>query len=259
VRTFLAGRSAATVARALKFGLRECSYDALVAADLLLSIVPPAEALPVAEKLAPLLRRAPRKPLYADCNAVSPETAARIAAVIAGTGCPFVDASIIGPPPLSAGAATIFHASGSEAPRFAQLAKFGLNIAVLDEPVGAASALKMSYAGLTKGFIALGSAMLLAASRGGAAKSLRELARSQPALFAWLTRQVPGMYSKAHRFVGEMHEIADFLGSEVAERQFFSGAAGLYTRLAADYEGTKREINALSAFLAGSGEDLQAK
>src|SRR5262249_19161294 len=112
-------------------------------------------------------------------------------------------------------------------------------------------ALKMSYAGITKGLTALGSAMLLAATRAGAADALRrELADSQPALFAWLSRQVPGMYPKAYRWVAEMEEIADFVQEDGAARGIFEGAAELYERLAADAAGDRREIGALSAFLA---------
>jgi 3-hydroxyisobutyrate dehydrogenase-like beta-hydroxyacid dehydrogenase len=130
------------------------------------------------------------------------------------------------------------------------LARYGLDIVVLDGPIGAASALKMSYAGCTKGLIALGSAMILAAQRAGAGEALqRELAQSQPALLAWLTRNVPRMYSKAYRFVGEMEQIAEFVGTDHPESKFFAGAAGLYTRLAEDHAGANRETGALSAFL----------
>ena len=62
-----------------------------------------------------------------------------------------------------------------------RLAQYGLDIAVLDGPVGAASGLKLAYAGMTKGFIALAAAMVHAASREGLADALRaELARTQP-------------------------------------------------------------------------------
>ena len=59
----------------------------------------------------------------------------------------------------------------------------------------AASAMKMSYAGLTKGLTALGCMVILGAKRGGVADSLRaEFERSQPQLLAWLQRQIPAMY-----------------------------------------------------------------
>ena len=133
---------------------------------------------------------------------------------------------------------------------FAPLGDFGLVIRVMDGPIGAASAMKMSYAGITKGLTALGAMMMLAATRGGVAEGLRaELERSQPALLPWLQRSVPAMYSKAYRYVGEMEEIADYVGEDASAQEMFDAFADFYTRLAADFEGKQDEINALTAFL----------
>ena len=96
----------------------------------------------------------------------------------------------------------------------------------------------MSYAGITKGFTALGAAMLLAATRAGAAEALKaELAESQPALLGWLARQMPAMYAKAYRWVAELDEIAAFVGDDHAEHEMLAAAARLYERIAADYRG----------------------
>jgi putative dehydrogenase len=250
VTTVLAGRSPASVARAREAGMADVSEEDAVSADLLLSIVPPGDALGLSEQIAPLLRTRNEKPVYVDCNAVSPATAADIAAVVAETGCPFVDAGIIGAPPRPNYDGPTFYASGEAAPRFAALNDYGLKIHVIDGPAGAASAMKMSYAGITKGFTAMGAAMVLAASRAGTAQALhQELSQSQPALLAWLTRQVPAMFPKAYRFVAEMEEIADFVGEDTAARQMYEGYAKLYARLAADLDGDKREIDALAAFV----------
>jgi len=164
-----------------------------------------------------------------DCNAINPATVGRIAKVIAAARCPFVDGGIIGPPPKPGAKATRIYLSGPDAERVAVLAEYGLTMPVLPGPVGVASALKMSYAGITKGLTALGAAMMLAATRGGTADFLkRELAGSQPELLAWLTRQVPNMYSKAHRWVGEMEEIAaTFAGAGLTPR-ILEGAADIY-------------------------------
>ena len=59
----------------------------IAAADFMLSIVPPNEALPLAQRLAPALTAANRKPVYADCNAVCPDTVKQIAEAIDATGC----------------------------------------------------------------------------------------------------------------------------------------------------------------------------
>jgi hypothetical protein len=92
--------------------------------------------------------------------------------------------------------------------------------------------------------------MMLAAAREGTAETLqRELAESQPALLAWLTRQMPAMYSKAYRWVAEMEEIAEFVADDPAAQQAYLGYAKFYERIAADYDGDKHEVNALAEFL----------
>ncbi len=254
VITSLAGRGAESIARAASAGMENVPEADLADADILLSIVPPGQALALAERLAPYLTAAVKPLVYADCNAVSPATACHIEAVIAATGNKFVDGGIIGGPPKPGSTGTSIYLSGPYAGELAVLAEHGLEIRVLAGPVGAASALKMSYAGITKGFTALGSAMMLAATQAGAADDLkRELTASQPALLGWLTRQVPGMYSKAHRWVAEMEEISAFAGDgDPAAAHIFRGTTEFYTRLAADFKGGRREIGALDTFLGKS-------
>jgi putative dehydrogenase len=206
-------------------------------------------ALAVATELAPLLAAAPRRGVYVDCNAVSPATVARIAACIAPSGWGFADAGIIGLPPTEA-AGTVFYVAGDAAARFAALAGYGLDVRVLDGPVGAASALKMSYAGMTKGVTAICTAMLLAALRAGAAPALRaELERSRPELLAWARRQTPGAFPRAYRWVAEMREIAAFAGEDPATRAMYEGIAQLYERIAADVAGPNADTRALLRFL----------
>jgi predicted dinucleotide-binding enzyme len=67
VLTSLAGRSEESVARARAAGMTDASPDQIAAADLILSIVPPGDALSLAERLAPALARGNRKPAYVDC------------------------------------------------------------------------------------------------------------------------------------------------------------------------------------------------
>jgi 3-hydroxyisobutyrate dehydrogenase-like beta-hydroxyacid dehydrogenase len=250
VRTSLAGRSADTGARAAKAGMAARDDAAIAAADFILSIVPPAQALPLAQRLAPALRASTRKAVYVDCNAVSPRTVGRIAEAIAPTGCPFVGAGIIGGPPQPERKGPAFYAAGPDAPRFAALADHGLDVRVLDGPLTAASALKMAYGGITKGVTALGAAMLLAATRGGSAEALRrELASSQPELLAWFTRQISGMYPKAYRWVAEMEEVAAFAGDGVETGAIYAAIAEFYQHMARDFAGERKDTEALKAFL----------
>lgn len=250
VLTSLAGRSEASAKRAREAGMRAVDDRALAEADFLLSIVPPGDALALAKRLAPVLTAANKKPVYVECNAVSPPTMLKIADEIATTGSPFVGAGIIGPPPRPGGSNTKIYASGPAAKDLAALNDYGLIVRVLGGPLTAASALKMSYAGITKGFTALGAAMMLAATRGGSAEALKaELAESRPDLLRYLSNQVPAMYSKAYRWVAELDEIASFVGDEHAEREMLAAAARLYERLAEDLEGKKEEIGMLDRFL----------
>jgi 3-hydroxyisobutyrate dehydrogenase-like beta-hydroxyacid dehydrogenase len=250
VLTSLAGRSEASTARAKAASMTAVADAQLTESDFLLSIVPPGDALALAQRLAGVLGAANKKPVYVDCNALSPQTVERIAAVIAVTGCPFVGAGIIGPPPKPGTTNTKFYAAGPAAADFARLNDFGLIVRVLAGPLTAASALKMSYAGITKGFTALGAAMMLAATRGGSAEALKaELAESQPALLGFLTRQTPAMYSKAYRWVAEMEEISDFVGKDYPEHAMLDASARLYERIAADVEDEKREVGVMDKFL----------
>ncbi len=251
VRTALAGRSDASAARARLAGMHDADDATIAGCDIILSVVPPGQAVALAARLLPALAAAPRKPVYVDANAIAPATATRVAALLAPSGVTFVDGGIIGPPPQPGSGATRLYLSGPAAGRAAVLGEWGLVTKVLDGPIGFASAMKLSYAGLTKGFQALAAMMLLAATRAGTDTALREeLAQSQPQLLAWLTRQLPRMPDKAYRWVAEMEEIAAFAGADTAAASSFAAAARLYERLAADYAAAGPEVAALTQFLA---------
>ena len=112
VLTSLAGRSEASAAARARPACSAVGDRELTEADFLLSIVPPGDALALAQRLAGVLTAANKKPVYVECNAVSPQTVNQIAEVIAATGCPFVGAGIIGPPPKPGSTNTKFYAAG---------------------------------------------------------------------------------------------------------------------------------------------------
>ncbi len=277
VLTSLDGRSSETAARAKAAGMTAVSDEAIAGSDFFLSILPPGDALALVERFAPALKAANAKPVYVDCNAINPATVERVAAALAPTGCPFVDAGIIGspptplpdppphagegksmkPPPLAGegrvGGSPRFYASGPAAARFATLRRYGLDIRVLDGALAAASALKMSYAGITKGTQAIGAAMMLAATRAGSADALfKELQGSQKEMLAWFQRALASMPPKAYRWVAEMHEIAGFVSDDPTASELYQGAAHFYQRIAEDFEGGKSDVAALKEFLKKS-------
>jgi 3-hydroxyisobutyrate dehydrogenase-like beta-hydroxyacid dehydrogenase len=160
-----------------------------------------------------------------------------------------VDAAIIGLPPRPGAPSPHFYASGPDAAQVGALAEFGLDVRVLEGPVGAASGLKMCYAGINKGVAAIAAAMILAAARSGASGALyREMSESLPTLLESLRRQIPDMLPKAYRWVGEMREIAAFTAEDTAAPQVFEGFAALFEAIAGDFAQAKVASAALQEF-----------
>jgi 3-hydroxyisobutyrate dehydrogenase-like beta-hydroxyacid dehydrogenase len=249
VLTLLEGRSAATVNRARAAGMEDVSPETIATADLILSIVPPSEAVGLAKELMTHLSESRHKPVYIDCNALSPKTKTEIAGTLAETGCHVIDGAIVGAPPQPGEKGPRIYVSGDHSVQASVLRTLGLDVRQIDGPIGAAAALKMSYAGINKGVIAIGTAMLLAASRSGASAGLyQELGESLPQLLSKFQTGIPDMYPKAYRWVAEMREIAAFLHEDEAAAMMFEGAAQLYDRLATDVANEGKECGNLNGF-----------
>ena len=251
VLTSLKGRSEATLKRASDAGMIGAEDDAIANADIILSIVPPGEAVALAERLAALIVKRNNKPIVVDCNAVNVDTVKRIEEIIGSAQAPFVDGGIIGFPPQPGSKSPAFYMSGEHARDLAVLRDFGLDLRIVEGPVGAASALKMSYAGIVKGLAGISSAMVVAATNAGAADALcDELALSQPAILARLEVALPDMIPKAYRWVAEMQEIAGFLGPDHPASQIYEGFAKWFEHLARDAKGEAVDASLLKAFAA---------
>lgn len=235
VRTSLKGRGEGSARRAREAGAQTFEDDGalLEGADFVLSVVPPAAACSLAERLAPALQAVERKPVYVDCNAVSPATVAKVAAILEPSGCRFADCGILGSAPKGEDPGPRIYLSGPAVQEVAALTRYGLDMRILGGGIGMASALKCSYAALGKGVTAIGAEMILGAQRAGVDEALRrELAANQPQLWAWLSRQLPDIYPKAYRWVAEMEEIAAFLDHTPGGAKIYRGIAELYERLA---------------------------
>ncbi len=231
VVTCLRGRSPRTVALAAAAGIEDVGDDLTLVreADVLLSVLVPAEAAALAKRIAAAVTATKAELLYVDCNAIAPQTATKIASTISAAGARFVDAGIIGGPPAPGRSGPRFYASGTDAHEFAQLSPVGLDVRLIGTEVGQASGLKMCYAALTKGLTALAVELLVAGEALGLSDALRaELESSQSGILAWIERQAPGMPSKADRWVGEMEEIAATLGAVGLTPKMLQGAADLY-------------------------------
>ena len=244
-----AGRSAATRQRAAENDLRE--LDALAqlcaACDIILCVCPPHAA----EAVADAVIEAGFGGLYCEGNAISPQKAGAIGERMSAAGIDFVDGSIVGPPAWQAGT-TRFYLSGPSAGQVAALFEGTLTQAVaIGAEVGKASALKMTFAALTKGSTALLSAIYgVAESLGVRAELEREWGLRSAESVRQRRDQVRGVTAKAWRFAGEMQEIAATFELAGLPPGFFEAAFEVYTRMADFKDAESRpELEAVLAAL----------
>ncbi|NQV82532.1 MAG: NAD(P)-dependent oxidoreductase [Rhodospirillales bacterium] len=232
--TCLAGRSERTKALAQAAGLRDAgSLDAVVEqASIILSILPPASALGLASDVSRAMVRTGAKPVYVDCNAISPATAKAVSGVITDVGAPFIDAGIIGLKPDGVGPGPRFYVSGTDTGPMLSLDGKGFIVKAIGSEPGRASALKMCYAGLTKGTWTLHTAVLLAAEAHGLSAELREeFEYSQGATLAAMEARIPRLPADSGRWVGEMEEIAKTFADAGVSPGFHEGAAAVFRLL----------------------------
>ena len=231
VRWVADGRSGATFARAAAAGLQSVTDLAAGCehAELVISVCPPTVAIDVARAVTATGFAG----TYLDANAISPVTAGEVAALLAASGATPVDGSIIGMPAHQADTTRLYLSGPVAAGLAADLSGGPLSVIAIDGGIGAASALKMAYAGWTKGSSALLLALFAyAAEMGVDGPLLAEWARSQPQLPDQLEGRAAGVGPKAWRFVGEMEEIASALRGVGMTGGFHDGAAATYAALA---------------------------
>jgi 3-hydroxyisobutyrate dehydrogenase-like beta-hydroxyacid dehydrogenase len=228
VWTSLEGRSDLTRLRAEEAGFRDAgSLDRLVAeVDMLLSVLVPAEARPLAESVAAAMQRTGKRPVFVECNAIAPQTVLEIERLVRASGADFIDAGIIGGPPRT-GYSPHFHCSGPSTAILEGLRDHGLDIRVVGPKIGQASGLKMVYAASTKGTTALWTELLVASRALGLEGALRE-ELGEGATARQQMNGIPNMPNRARRWVGEMEEIAaTFAGLGMTPR-ILEGAADMY-------------------------------
>ncbi len=269
VYTALDGRSARTRALAREAGLTDCgsTRELVATCDMVLSILNPGEAIAKAREIAAAMKAAARAVVVVDCNAIAPQTAQEIDRIVRDAEGRFIDAGIVGPPPRGKGT-TRFYLSGPDAHCLAELAPPGIEMRVVSERIGDASAVKMCYGAFTKGTVALAVELLVAARRLGVHEALdRELGESLEGLRDWVLNRLSSMPPKAYRWVPEMLEIAKTFEGVALTPRIAQGAADLYefvgqTPLASESPEEARRRNrdgaAVVDALAAAGAQLGA-
>ncbi|KAI1103979.1 6-phosphogluconate dehydrogenase C-terminal domain-like protein [Jackrogersella minutella] len=283
VATNCRGRSDDTISRAksAQVELLNSDEDLVQSCAVILSVVPPRDAVSTAQRIAdaatgPLRRSASSPPLYfADLNAVAPSSVKHIASLFAGSGVRFVDGCILGGPPALSGSGEwslpSIPTSGphalSEIPGFGERLFATANMRHVGADVGAASGLKMCFASFGKGFTALAIQAFTTAHKLGVLPDLlSELGAVLPDHLKVATRGVVAMAPKAYRWAGEMEEIARTLSDEGGfAPDSFLGAAKVYRTVADDTVlgqekiGKRRRGTTVEDVAAAVAEGLQTK
>lgn len=217
VRCNVSGRSAATRRRAIEAGfiLSTTLTEAILESEVVVSLVPPAQALAVASRFAECLhgrgRVDVRERIFVDGNSISPQSAVAIQATVGAVGARMVDASFFGPA-NSLDKENVLVLSGPAAARVATLFEGLVAVRTIGAAVGAASAVKMSVSTLTKTLPALFlEAACASAAFGQLDVTLDLLDRLYPGIMSFLARTLPTYRQHAARRLDEMREIEHWL------------------------------------------------
>jgi 3-hydroxyisobutyrate dehydrogenase-like beta-hydroxyacid dehydrogenase len=205
-----AGRGEATAERAAAFTDVGSVEELVGTSDVVLSICPPAIAEETAEQVFGLGFGG----IYVEANAISPERMRRIAEL----GPRIVDGSIIAAKGIN------LYLAGNDAQAVSELFDFSeVRVIVLQERVGAASALKMAFGGWNKIGIALTAQAHAIARAYGVDDQL--MAEGVPAdRLQWVA-------DRAWRWAPEMEEVATVCEELDLDDGIPRGAASFYTTL----------------------------
>jgi 3-hydroxyisobutyrate dehydrogenase-like beta-hydroxyacid dehydrogenase len=221
---------------------------------MIVSVCPPHAAVEVAREVA----EEGFAGVYLDANATSPDHAREIESLLSPSGAQVIDGSIIGGPAWKSGN-TWLHVSGA-ASRFAVSCFEGSNVTVIDlsGAVGAASAVKMAYAGYTKGSLALlGATFALAAKENVLDAVQKQWENSGHPLAKTAVDQITRVTAKGWRYSGEMREISETYRSAGLPDGFHLVAAEIYERMSGFKDAAERPSleEVIQAIIAAGGDN----
>jgi len=225
-----AGRSQQTQTRAQQNGLQDARSLAELCRNcsVIISVCPPHAADDVAGQVLGHSFRG----LYLDANAISPQRAVQMGEKMEAQGIAFVDGGIIGGPAWEPGR-TWLYLSGREADRAAAcFSKGPLEVSIVGNQIGRASALKMCYAAYSKGTTALLAGILARAEFSDVRNVLyQQWERDERGFAGRAEQRVRRVTAKAWRFAGEMEEIAATFRQAGLPDGFHLAAADIYRRM----------------------------
>ncbi|MEU9083377.1 DUF1932 domain-containing protein [Streptomyces sp. NPDC048357] len=224
-----AGRSSASAARAAQFGLTAMATlsELLERSDIVLSLCPPAAA----EDLARDVARHGFAGVYVEANAISPERAQRIAALLEPDAT-VVDGGVVGSPPVGSKTPTLY-LSGAVAATGrieALFAGTAVRTAVLGTEIGKASALKLAYASFQKTSRVLVALAVGMAREHGVDQELIEVASRRTDSYLSEPEYIAKTAARAWRWGPELEEAADALAAAGLPTEMLRAAAATLAR-----------------------------
>ena len=227
-------RSHQSVQRSITAGIEESENlsELCDASDFIFSIIPPDKSQQIVDDIIATYRKKKFKAIFCDLNAISPQTSRTNGKKLEEEGIKYIDGGIIGGPPDGKVNPRVY-LSGAFSAELKVLDGCGMDVRVMGGSVGQASALKMCYASVTKGLIALMTGALVTANKLGVYDSLlEEFEDSQSHLHKSMNKGIPSAVHKAYRWVGEMFEISDTYKSAELEGNFHKEAAFIFDLMA---------------------------
>ncbi|MGW1534471.1 DUF1932 domain-containing protein [Streptomyces aureus] len=224
-----AGRSTASVERAARFGLTPVATlaELLDRSDIVISLCPPAAA----ENLARDVAGHRFAGVYVEANAINPERAQRIAALLEPAAT-VLDGGIVGSPPVGGKTPTLYLSGPTAATSRieALFAGTAVRTAVLGTELGKASALKLAYASFQKTSRVLVALAVGMAREHGVDQELIEIASRRTDSYLSEPQYVAKTAARAWRWGPELEEAADALATASLPPEMLRAAASTLAR-----------------------------
>ncbi|MEV4790112.1 DUF1932 domain-containing protein [Streptomyces tuirus] len=223
------GRSTTSAERADLFALTPVATlaELLDRSDIVISLCPPA----VAEDLARVVAELRFAGVYVEANAISPDRATRIAALL-GPDATVVDGGVVGSPPVGGKTPTLYLSGPADATERVETLFAGTAVLteVLGREVGKASALKLAYASFQKTSRVLVALAVGMAREYGVDQELIEVASRRTDSYLSEPQYVAKTAARAWRWGPELEEAASTLAAAGLPPEMLHAAATTLAR-----------------------------
>ncbi|MGA5207942.1 DUF1932 domain-containing protein [Streptomyces variegatus] len=223
------GRSTASVERADQVGLTPVATlaELLDRSDMVISLCPPAAAEDLARDVAACRFAG----VYVEANAINPQRAQRIAALL-DPDATVVDGGVVGSPPVGGKTPTLYLSGPADATERIEtlFAGTAVRTEMLGREVGKASALKLAYASFQKTSRVLVALAVGMAREHGVDQELIEVASRRTDSYLSEPQYVAKTAARAWRWGPELEEAADTLAAAGLPPEMLRAAATTLAR-----------------------------